>query len=85
MPMERGLRIQTTDEVDARCIAEALAEYGPTVEAAGSDSWLVSLSDGRPDYTALLGALRGCLDLHGIASVQVVMSDHTYLMEGAKT
>jgi hypothetical protein len=78
--MEGGLRIQTTDEVDARCIADALGEYGATVEAGGSDSWLVSLSDGGPDYTALLGALQGYLDLHGIASVQILMSDHTYLM-----
>jgi hypothetical protein len=78
--MEGGLRIQTTAEAGARCIADALREYGATVEAGDSDSWLVHLSDRGPDYTALLGAPQACLDLHGIASVQIVMSDHTYLM-----
>ena len=82
--MEGGLRIQTTAEADARCIADALAEYGATVEAGDSDNWLVKLSDHGPDYTALLGALQSCLYRRGIASVQVVMSDHTYLMEGAR-
>jgi hypothetical protein len=62
--MEGGLRIQTTDEADARCIADALGEYGATVEAGDSDGWLVSLSDRGPDYTTLLGALQACLDLH---------------------
>ena len=78
--MEGGLRIQTTAEADARCIADALAEYGATVEAGDSDNWHVNLSEPGPDYAVLLGALQDCLDLHGIASVQVVMSDHTYLM-----
>jgi hypothetical protein len=51
-------------------IADALGEYGPTVEACDGESWLVTLSDGGPDYTTPLGALQDCLDLHGIASVQ---------------
>ena len=78
--MEGGLRIQTTAEADARCIADALAEYGATVESGGADNWHVNLSDRDPEFTVLLGALQDCLDLHGIASVQVVTSDHTYLM-----
>jgi hypothetical protein len=68
--MDGGLRIQTTAEADARSIADALGEYGPTVEACDGESWLVTLSDGGPDYTTPLGALQDCLDLHGIASVQ---------------
>jgi hypothetical protein len=78
--VERGLRIQTTAEADARCIADALGEYGATVEAGDNDNWHVNLSERSPDYTALLGALQDCLDLHGIASVQVVLSGQTYLM-----
>jgi hypothetical protein len=78
--MERGLRIQTTAEADAGCIADALAEYGATLEAGDNDNWHVNLSDRGTDYAVLLGALQDCLDLHGIASVQVVMSEHTYLM-----
>ena len=81
--MEGGLRIQTTAEADARCIADALREYVATVEAGDNDIWLVELSDRGPNHTALLGALQDCLDFHGIASVQIVMSDQTYLMEGA--
>jgi DNA-binding transcriptional LysR family regulator len=78
--MEGGLRIQTTVEADARCIADALEEYGTTVETGDSDNWLVNLSDRGPDYAVLLGTLQDCLDRRGIASVQVVMGDHTYLM-----
>jgi hypothetical protein len=78
--MEGGLRIQTTAEADARCIADALADYGATVEAGDNDNWHVNLSDRAPDYAVLLRALQDCLELHGIASVQVVMSDHTHLM-----
>jgi hypothetical protein len=80
--MEGGLRIQTTAEADARCIAEALREYDATVEVGDNDNWHVNLLESGPDYTVLLGALQACLELHGIASVQVVMSDNTYLMEG---
>jgi hypothetical protein len=85
VPTERGLRIQTTAETDARCIADALAKYGATVEAGDNDNWHVTFSERGPDYTLLLRALQDCLELHGIASVQVFMSDHTYLMEGAGT
>jgi hypothetical protein len=78
--MKGGLRIQTAAEADARCIADALADYGATVGAGANDTWHVNLPEPGPDYTALLGALQSCLDLHGIASVQVALSDHTYLM-----
>jgi hypothetical protein len=77
-----GLRIRTTAEADARCIADALHEYDATVEPGDDDNWLVNLSDPGLAYADLLGALRACLDDHGIASVQVVMSDRTYLMQG---
>ena len=80
---EGGFRIQTTAEADARCVADALHEYEPTVEAGDNDSWLVNLSDPGLAYADLLRALSACLDLNGIASVQVLMSDQTYLMEGA--
>jgi hypothetical protein len=82
--MEGGLRIQTTAEADARCIADALAEHGATVEGSHGDNWHVKLSDRGPDYTVLLGTLQSCLDRRGIASVRVVMGDQTYLMEGAR-
>jgi hypothetical protein len=78
--MEGGLRIQTTAEAEAQSIADALREYGATVEAGYNDNWHVDLAEHGPDYTVLLGALQACLDLHGISSVQIVMSDHTYLM-----
>lgn len=84
MPMEGGLRIQTTAEADARCIADALAEHGATVEAGDSDNWHVNLSARGPDYTVFLGALQSCLDRRGIASVRVVMAIRPYLMEGAR-
>jgi hypothetical protein len=57
--MEGGLHIQATAEAEARSIADALGEYGPTMEAGDGESWLVTLSDGGPDYTTLLGALQG--------------------------
>jgi hypothetical protein len=80
--MEGGFRIQTTAEADARWIADALAEYGATVESGDSASWVVSLSDEGPDYGRFRSAA-ACLDQNHIASVQVVMSERTYLMEGA--
>jgi hypothetical protein len=84
-PMDGSLGMQTTAEADARSIADALREYGAAVVAGDNDNWLVNLSDRGLDYTVLLGALQVCLNLHWIASVQVVMSDHTYLMKGART
>jgi hypothetical protein len=82
---DSALRIQTTAEADARCIADALHEYAPTVEAGDNECWLVNLSDPGLAYADLLGALQACLDVNRIASVQVVMSDRTYLMESAGT
>ena len=82
---EGGLRIQTTAEADARCIADALDEYGAKVEVGTNDNWHVKLSDPGPTYPVLLQALQACLDLHCISSVQVVLGDQTYLMEGAET
>ena len=81
---EGGFRIQTTTEADARCIADALYEYEPTVEAGDDDSWFVNLSDPGLSYADLLSALHACLDLNGIASVQVLVNDRTYLMAGAR-
>jgi hypothetical protein len=82
---EGGPRVQTTTEADARCIADALHEYDATVTAGDDGSWLVNLSDPGLAYADLLRALRACLDLNGIASVQVVMSDRKYSMQGAGT
>jgi hypothetical protein len=65
--------ITTEKKADAECIGDALIEYGSEVVREGK-RWAVQLSAPSPlELTAVLAALRDCLDEHAIASVKVTI------------
>jgi hypothetical protein len=70
--------------VDAECVCDALREYGSEVEQHEGGPWVVhvaELADGS-DFTAVLAALKSCLDENEIASVKVTIDEQSYVMEG---
>jgi hypothetical protein len=80
--MRQGVRITTDRQSDARCISNALLEYGGEVTQNGK-GWAVQLSaPGAPELNAVLAALKICLDENRIAVVKVEVDGQTYAMEG---
>lgn len=83
--MGQGVRITTTERRDAECIGDALIEYGSEVEQ-DRGRWAVHLSaSGASDLTAVLTALKRCLDENAIATVKVSIDGDAYVMEGMTT
>jgi hypothetical protein len=80
--MRQGLRIATNRRRDAECIRDALREYGSEVESE-SERWAVRVpTPSAPELSAVLAALKACLDEEGIGSVNVTIEGQAYLMEG---
>jgi hypothetical protein len=80
--MRQGVRITTDKQSDARCISNALLAYGGEVAQDGR-GWAVQLSaPGAPELTAVLAALKICLDENAIAVVKVEIDGQVYAMEG---
>jgi hypothetical protein len=80
--MRQGLRIATNRQRDAECIGDALREYGSEVEP-DSERWVVQIpAPSAPELTAVLAALKACLDEEGIGSVNLTIDGQDYLMEG---
>ena len=78
-----GLRVGTARPEDAECVSAALSEYGSEVEP-GNGAWAVVIKAPAEAemLTALLGALKACLDKNEIASVTVTIGEQSYVMEG---
>jgi hypothetical protein len=81
--MRQGVRIRTDRRRDADCIAGALHEYGSEVKRAGR-RWAihVSVTSAPDELTAVLAALKICLDENAIAMVKVEIDGQAYAMEG---
>jgi hypothetical protein len=80
--MRQGVRITTDKGTDAECISDALVDYGSEVERKG-EGWAVQvLAPGPPELTAVLAALKTCLDDNAIALVKVTIDGQAYAMEG---
>ena len=79
--MRQGVRITTDRKRDATCISDALNEYGSELEGDGR-SWTIHLSASELELTAVLKALKDCLDENEIAMVKVMVADRAYAMEG---
>jgi hypothetical protein len=80
--MRQGVRITTDSRGDAKCISDALIDYGSEVEEEGK-RWTVQLSGPTaPELTAVLAALKICLDENAIALVTVTVDGQAYAMEG---
>lgn len=79
-----ALQIRATDRADATCIAEGLREFEARVEAAEGE-WVVIVPAvvSHELTTAVLGALKTCLERFEIALVKVELGKRTYVMEGA--
>jgi hypothetical protein len=74
--------VWTDKQSDARCISNALLAYGGEVAQDGR-GWAVQLSaPGAPELTAVLAALKICLDENAIAVVKVEIDGQVYAMEG---
>jgi Na+/phosphate symporter len=80
--MEDVLRIEAAQRADAKCIADALAEYNASVEPQGSVVLITGMNSGTL-VTAALDALKACLDANAIAAVKVLINGQHYVMEGA--
>ena len=76
------LRIGATRRADARCIAEALAEFESRIES-DHDEWIVVVPAvvSLASPTAVLNALQSCLHGSEIAAVKVTLDGRTYVME----
>jgi hypothetical protein len=80
--MRQDFRIETGRRDEAECICEALVEYGGEVKRE-RERWIVELPGTKaPELSAVLGALKGCLDENAIASVKVSIDGQAYAMEG---
>jgi hypothetical protein len=80
--MRQDVRITTDKGVDAKCIADALVDYGSEVEKEGK-RWAVQVSaPGAPELTAVLAALKNCLDENTIPLAKVTIDGQGYAMEG---
>jgi hypothetical protein len=80
--MRQGVRITTGKRADAECISDALVDFGSEVERKG-EGWAVQVSASSPrELTAVLAALKTCLDDNAIASVRVTIDGQAYAMEG---
>jgi hypothetical protein len=83
--MREGVRITTTKKADARCVSEALADYGSELERAGN-GWAVHRPPPTPpELSAVLTALKRCLDENAITFVTVTVDGQAYAMEGRET
>jgi hypothetical protein len=80
--VEDVLRIEAAQRADAECIADALAEYNASVEPKGAVVIVTGMSSGTL-VTAVLDALKACLDANAIAPVKVSIDDQHYVMEEA--
>jgi hypothetical protein len=79
--MRQGVRITTDKKRDAKCISDALLAYESKIERDGKH-WSVHFSATAPELTAVLTALKECLDENEIAMVKVLVDDRAYAMEG---
>jgi hypothetical protein len=79
--MRQDVRVTTKRRSEADCICEALHEYGSDVKRVGRQ-WAVDVSVSAPELSAILAALKTCLDANGIASVKVTIDGRAYAMEG---
>ena len=83
--MRQRVRITTDKRADAECISDALIDYGGIVEKEGK-RWAVQVSaPSASELTAVLAALKHCLDENTIALVRVTIDGQAYAMEGAET
>jgi hypothetical protein len=78
----QGLRIATNRRRDAECIRDALCEYGSEVEPQSERRAVHIPRPSAPELTAVLAALKACLDEEGIWSVNGTIDGQAYLMEG---
>jgi hypothetical protein len=81
--VEDVLRIEAAQRADAECIADALAEYNASVEPNGAVVIVTGMSSGTL-VTAVLDALKACLDANAIVAAKVSIDDQHYVMEGAR-
>jgi hypothetical protein len=80
--MRQEVRVTTDKRREAKCIADALIAYESKVERDGR-RWSVHLSaSSAPELTAVLTALKDCLDENAMAVVKVMVDDRAYAMEG---
>ena len=83
--MRQAVRITTKKRRDAKCIADALIAHGSKFERE-ERRWSVHLSSSSaPELTAVLTALKSCLDENAIAAVKVSIDGEAYAMEGMTT
>jgi len=83
--LRQDVRITTDKQGDAECISEALIEYGSEVEREG-EHWTVHVfAQTAPEVTAVVAALKNCLDENAIALVKVSIDGQAYAMEGRET
>jgi hypothetical protein len=80
--VEDVLRIEAAQRTDAECIADVLAEYDASVEPNGAVVIVTRMGSGTL-LTAVLDALKACLDANAIAAVKVSIDDQHYVMEEA--
>jgi uncharacterized membrane protein len=83
--MRQDVRITTDKKADAECISDALIEHGSEVEREGKRWTVQVLAATAPELTAVLAALKNCLDENAIALVKVTIDGRAYAMEGAET
>jgi len=78
-----GLRIGVARLEDAECISDALGGSGSEVaDDDGAFTVVIPRPAEREMVTALLSALKTCLDENAIASVRVTVDEQSYVMEG---
>jgi hypothetical protein len=81
--VEDGLRIGVARHEDAECVSDALKEYGSEIEDDhGAFAVVIPTAVEGEMFTALLSALKACLDENEIPSVSVTLGEQSYVMEG---
>jgi hypothetical protein len=74
------LIVHVQSEKDASCIAEALTEWGTSVEHTGSDSnWDVNVKSTSLAIGELISVLHKCLADNDIPHVSVTIDGRTYM------
>jgi hypothetical protein len=82
--VEDNLRIATARREHAECQCDALRESGPVAVEEQEDAWAVVVSTLRGEMvTALLTALKQCLEEQEIRTVKVTLGEKSYVMEGS--
>ena len=80
--MRQDVVITTSKRADAECISDAVIEYGSEVEREGQDWTVHVFAQTAPELTAVVAALKNCLDENAIALVKVSIDGQAYVMEG---